>query len=211
MTVRPIVVFKIGGSLLDLPDLGDVVRELLAQRPEHASLLAAGGGAAADVVREWDCVHRLGEEISHELALQAMTLNEALLVHLLPEVRLARNRKQFEAIAAARQTALLCSHCFIRWAESQPAAGLPEALPHTWQVTSDSIAAWAALCLQAEELVLVKSAPKPAGRSAREAAADGLVDAHFPQLASKLPLVSWVNLRSDNRLMEPWLQSALPH
>ena len=36
------------------------IRAVLAQRMQHAALLVAGGGAAADIVRDWDRQHRLG-------------------------------------------------------------------------------------------------------------------------------------------------------
>ncbi len=62
----------------------------------------------------------------------------------------------------------------------------PGALPHTWSVTTDSIAARAALVFRAERLVLLKSTDVPAGTSWDTAAANGWVDAHFPQIASAL-------------------------
>src|SRR5438270_13226868 len=85
---RSLIVYKIGGSLFDLPELPNVIRHVLAQRAETSALLVAGGGRAADLVREWDRVHDLGDESAHALALEAMDLGASLLAHFLPEARL---------------------------------------------------------------------------------------------------------------------------
>src|SRR5262249_17829191 len=68
------VVVKVGGSLFDLQDLGPRLHALLTVRPQCSPLLVPGGGAVADVVRALDRRHQLGEETSHWLALQAMSL-----------------------------------------------------------------------------------------------------------------------------------------
>src|SRR3954447_24129718 len=77
----PIVV-KVGGSLYDLPDLGPRLAAWLGTLPEPV-LLVPGGGAMADVVRDLDRCHGLGEAISHELALRSLTMNAWFLAALL--------------------------------------------------------------------------------------------------------------------------------
>ena len=186
---RPIVVVKLGGSLLERADLRDLLDEVARQRAECSLLWIVGGGAAADVVRGWDAAHHLGDEVAHWLAIEAMGLNESLLLHLLPGSRLVRSGKQLQAAWADGVRAVLCTGCYVNWAEAQ---GEP-ALPRPREVTSDSLAAWVAAGLGADELVLLKSTELPAEISSVMAAAAGLVDAWFPQLAGRLPGVSWVN------------------
>ena len=73
----------------------------------------------------------------------------------------------------------------------------PGALPHTWAVTTDSIAARAAVVFRAERLVLLKSVDVPPGVSWEVAAANGWVDAHFPHVAATLACpVEVVNFRA---------------
>ncbi|MFN0054849.1 MAG: hypothetical protein ACKV0T_21975 [Planctomycetales bacterium] len=194
------IVYKLGGSLLDHPRLPTLVRHVVAQRPNHRALIVVGGGAAADLVRGWDALHCLGDQAAHVLALEAMRLNETLLHRLLPEARLVRNAKQ-SVLVAPGAIGLLCAACFVRWGE---ATGHP-ALDHTWQVTSDSIAAWAAGILKAAELVLLKSVAAPDGQSVEAAAAAGLVDPRFATWAANLPRVSWVNGRLEEPLIQEWL------
>jgi aspartokinase-like uncharacterized kinase len=71
-------------------------------------------------------------------------------------------------------------------------------LPHSWDVTSDSIAAIIACSLAADELVLLKSGDCPAERSPKALAAAGYVDRYFPTAVAPLAgTVRMVNLRSQ--------------
>ncbi|MEX0703023.1 MAG: hypothetical protein WD069_13090 [Planctomycetales bacterium] len=193
-----IVAYKLGGSLLLLPDLAVRIRKLLAVRPESRPLLIVGGGAVADVVREWDRVHELGEEKAHRLALRSLDLCEALLLELLPEARLAPDR--FAAQTAWQQGMLPVVHSRAVLEEE------PEAweLPHSWRATSDSIAAWIAACWRIDELVLVKSIGLPEGATIDQASRAGLVDPWFPQLAWRVRKLAWADLRADPPAIRTW-------
>ena len=197
---RPLTVYKIGGSLFDVPQLRQVIVQVLEQRKTHNALLIAGGGSAADVVREWDSVHCLGNEAAHELALEAMMLSTSLLARLLPEARLVRSEQQVRMAADEGKLTILCAGCFIKAAE----AGRQMPLERSWQVTSDSIAAWTAKILAASELVLVKSVAAPRGLSLAEASQAGLVDERFPEMALDLPATNWVNARDERPQIVAW-------
>jgi len=196
----PLVVFKIGGSLLDLPDLSDVIRRVVEQRTGNAALLVVGGGAVADLVRSWDETHGLGEAAAHDLALEAMDLSASLISSLFPEARLVRSPQQVEMAAVEGALSILCAGCFIKAAEAHGHAPLE----HSWRVTSDSIAAWTARVLAASELVLVKSVPAPLGQTIVEAAEAGLVDENFSAIAENLPFIGWVDARSTQLMVEGW-------
>ena len=60
--MRDGVVVKLGGSLYDATDLGPRLRAWLDARPERRVVLVPGGGPMADVVRDLDTRHHLGEE-----------------------------------------------------------------------------------------------------------------------------------------------------
>ena len=197
---RPLAVFKIGGSLLDLPELPEVIQQVLDQRAGAAPLLVVGGGAAADLIREWDQVHHLGEEAAHELALEAMDLTASLLARFFPEARLVRSEQQVRMALADGALSIFCAGCFLKAAEAN--GHLP--LEHSWRLTSDSIAAWAAGVLAASELVLVKSVAAPRGMTLAAAAQAGLVDEVFPAVAADLPAIGWVNARAPRPEIETW-------
>ncbi len=75
-----LIVFKLGGSLLDLPDLALRVRQVIGQRSNSSALIVVGGGAAADAVRDQDRQHNVGDERAHWLAIEAMERNARMLV-----------------------------------------------------------------------------------------------------------------------------------
>ena len=195
MSLPPVVVYKLGGSLFTLPDLPDRLQQVWQQRPGTSPLLIVGGGGAADVVRDWDRTFQLGAERAHWLAIDALDLSASLLLRLMPELQLVRSRKQFELAQLEKRPAVLCVVCFVKWLETQPAA-----LPHSWDVTTDSIAAAAAIAWQAEELVLLKSCDLPEPIDLSALADQGLVDQHFPTAARDVRRLTWVNLRSMSPL-----------
>ncbi len=188
----PIVLFKLGGSLLTLPDLGYRVRAALQQRPHTRPLLVVGGGAAVDVVREWDRRHHLGDEPAHQLAIRAMSVTAFLAAAILEHARAVASLGEAHAVWKDGGLPVLLAEPILAALES-PA----DRLPASWDVTSDSIAAWLAPRAGADELVLLKSADLPAG-GIGAAVRSGMVDRYFPKLMAELPRLSWVNLRSSN-------------
>lgn len=192
MAEPPVEVWKVGGSLFELPELGERLSTLIAQRRPRRALLIAGGGPAADVVRRWDAVHLLGDEAAHSLALRAMSLGEDLLHTLLPDTVPAASRADAEAAWNGAKTPILRSAEFLRSEERVAESRLP----HNWHVTSDSIAAWVAWRWPAGELLLLKSV------AVDEAASS--VDEEFAAVAGRLPRLSWVNLRDESPRSVGW-------
>jgi aspartokinase-like uncharacterized kinase len=201
-THGPLVVYKVGGSLLSLPDLAARIRRVLSQNPATRPVLIGGGGPAADLVRVWDRVHQLGEEGAHHMALAAMTLTAALLNRLLPASVVVPDAEAAAAAWAGARLPILNADAWL----STSGLSIADVLERTWDTTSDSIAAAVAIEWRARALVLLKSVERPSG-DARDAAEHGAVDACFPRLAGRLPNVDWVNLRAPEPAIQPWLQS----
>ncbi len=178
-----LVVAKVGGSLFDLPDLRDrlhVWRETVA----GPVVLLPGGGEGADVIRHLDRVHRIGEEQAHWLAMRTLAVNAQFLSALVdaPVVPIAVN--------PSGPVAVLDPHAFCQTDKERAGP-----LPHSWQVTSDTIAARVAE-VSGAELVLLKSADLPAGMTWEAAGAAGLVDETFAAVVGRAQLrVEWINLR----------------
>ena len=140
--------------------------------------MVVGGGAAAELVRDWDRAHHLGAEAAHQLALRAMRLNADLITRLLSTARVVADPHGLDSACAAGALPLVDVGA---WLSDAEAAGRAT-VPHTWQATSDSIAAWFAGERDAAELILLKSIPQPGGDLQR-AITDGSIDAHFPDAA----------------------------
>jgi len=183
-----VTVAKVGGSLFDLPDLPDRLRRWL-ESVRSPVLLVPGGGAAADVIRHLDRVHQIGEERAHWLALRALTVNAHFLAALLDAPVLLGPGDPAPPLAVLDPHALC-----------QADEGRPGALPHSWQVTSDTIAARVAERSGAT-LTMLKSVDLPAGATWEAAGDAGLVDEMFTAIVARAGLkVEWVNLRSPGML-----------
>lgn len=185
-----LVVVKVGGSLYDLPDLGARLRAYLHEQCAGASvILVPGGGPTVDAVRRLDRLHALGEETSHWLALNALSLNAHFLAALLPSACIVRTVVECNR----SEVAILDVHAFARADENRPGH-----LPHCWAVTSDAFAARAAVVFAAEALILLKSTTIPPGMDWSEAARCGWVDEWFAEVLRTAPAklqVRAVNLR----------------
>lgn len=190
----PIRVLKLGGSLLELPDLAARLTTWLERQPPAAQLLVPGGGKLVDSLAQLDRLHGLGQEASHWLCIRAMGIHAELLAHLLPRAILCRYLVQAFALAAEGRLVIVDPWHFVR----EDDARLPGApLPATWEVSSDSIAARLARATQAAELVLFKSRLPERDWGVERAAEAGYVDGWFPRAASRLPIVRCVDLRQD--------------
>ena len=193
------VVYRLGGSLLSRSDLPDRMRALVRRSPDQQPLFVVGGGAAADIVRSWDREHHLGDETAHRLALEAMRLNEGLLAALLPEARRIATRAEAHAAWASAAWPVLRADTFLDTEENRLQRSgdmtFSHALPHTWDVTSDSLAAWIAARWPADALVLIKSIACPDESDPSVWGEVGAVDRQFSNLIPSLSRLGWVNLR----------------
>ena len=158
----PVLVIKVGGGLLQYVNHLDRVLGVIADVARtHNIVIVPGGGPFADTVRDVDARIGLGDDAAHWMAVLAMDqsahllsgrLANAVVVYSLEEIATAYRQRQIPVLAPSRW--LLAA----------------DPLPHTWDVTSDSIAAWVAGELGAPQLLLVK----PPGASGAD-----LLDTHF--------------------------------
>jgi aspartokinase-like uncharacterized kinase len=196
-------VVKVGGSLLDWPGLpgrlAALLEELRRDRPAARPILIAGGGAAADFVRVLDRVHGLGDPTAHRLAMHTLDLTAMLLAALQPDWLPVDRIEALGPAWDAGRVPVLVPRLILEEIER---AG-QDPLPPSWDVTSDTIAARIAVHLEAETLILLKSAAPPAGATLEQAARLGWVDPTFPDAARVLPLVESVNLRDPAAKLAP--------
>jgi aspartokinase-like uncharacterized kinase len=174
-------VIKVGGSLGARPSALRRLMETLGRIGRRRWLVVVpGGGAFADEVRRADRRFALGDTAAHWMAILAMDQYGYLLARLAPGARVAESRRE---LAPGRLNVLLPS-AWLRRADP---------LPHSWDVTSDSIAAWVARVLGVRRLMLVKHqdgfiAPArgphripPRARQRVLGALHGVVDPYFPR------------------------------
>ncbi|HTK53396.1 MAG TPA: hydantoinase/oxoprolinase family protein [Gemmatimonadaceae bacterium] len=155
-------IFKVGGSLLAYPDLLASTLAAIIETSTHARVaIVPGGGPFADAVRDADRRFHLDDDSAHWMAVLAMDQCAHLLAGMRTELTIATSEREVESSIASGRIPVVAPYRWLRDADP---------LPHTWDVTSDSISAWIASTLGATQLVLVK----PPG-----AAGEGAVDSYF--------------------------------
>jgi aspartokinase-like uncharacterized kinase len=183
-----IVVVKVGGSLLERPDLMRALRAWLrGLDPTSHQVLVVGGGPAVDGLRRLHDILALKDQDTHWQAIRMMELAGRSVGSRSPWPTLDDWDHLVHRCGSPGTTQFL-AESFLRRVEPM--------LPGTrlqvgWQVTSDSIAARIAVCLGAKGLVLLKSRPASWLEQLdwHVAARQGLVDEFFPHLATSLAQV----------------------
>jgi aspartokinase-like uncharacterized kinase len=187
-------VLKVGGSLLESPEIPDLalrvgacVRELGGPRP----LLVVGGGPTVDCVRRWDRIFGLGEESAHWIAVRALSINAQVMAALDRSWAWVEDPEAVSSRWAEGRTPILDVFGFLKRVDEARA----DPLPRRWRVTSDSIAARAAEAYGAPRLVLLKSASVSEAATVASAVREGWVDGYFETASRRIPEILAVNLR----------------
>jgi aspartokinase-like uncharacterized kinase len=169
-------VVKLGGSLFDAPQLREWL-DVLAVRGAGRVVVVPGGGRLADAVRAEQPRLGFDDLAAHNMAVLAMAQAAHALHSLQPALELAADAEQAAAVLGRGAAAL--------WQALDAMRDAPDALT-SWDVTSDSLAAWLAERLGAQQLVLVKwHEASPSGHE--QLSAEGFVDRAFARFARRLP------------------------
>lgn len=166
---RPTVV-KLGGSLASAPQLRawlDAIAGL------GGSLVVPGGGAFAEAVRVAQPRMGFDDSAAHRMALLAMEQYAHALASLDRRFVPAASLQAIAAALAAKSVPL--------WLPSKMVLRATD-IPCSWDVTSDSLAAWLSRRLRSRVLVLVKARVVPGRPAAAQLAQRGIVDPCFPDL-----------------------------
>jgi aspartokinase-like uncharacterized kinase len=140
-------VIKVGGSLAEDPErLRALCTKLSEFAKKYAIIVVPGGGRFADVVRDFDKRFTLSSEVSHRLAILGMDQFGLLLSQIIPNscaTYLLSDAKQLSEIGVV--PIFLPSRLMFQ----------EDLLENSWNVTSDSIAAYIASRLHAAKVLLV--------------------------------------------------------
>ena len=181
-------IVKLGGSLANYPD--DLRRWLkaLAAAGKDGIVIVPGGSFFADGVREAQKQWGFDDAAAHAMALRAVEQYGLMLCSMQKGLVPARTESEIRKTLQQNQVPV--------WLPVQTLAS--ENLTASWDLTSDSLAAWLARRLAAERLVLVKSCPLPEGEmSMAELSRKGIVDAAFPGFVDAAAFEVWLVNRKD--------------
>jgi hypothetical protein len=155
-------VVKLGGGVLGHPAQYDAALKMVETAAgEQPVLVVPGGGLFADAVREADQRFQPGDSAAHWMAVLAMDQHAHLIAARLNHGVVVTGAQEAAAAIDSGSIPVLAPYRWLR--EADP-------LPHSWEVTSDSIAAWVAGAVGAKRLLLIK----PAGATGADQ-----VDSHF--------------------------------
>jgi len=175
-------IVKLGGSLIGSPALKAWLDKLV-QFGDGKVVIVPGGGLFADAVRNAQSKTGVDDETAHQMALVAMDQYASLMTGLNPKLALASS--ELEIAECGWQ------HRAIVWKPSAMVLA-EECLPKTWDLTSDSLAAWLAAKLNAEHLLVVKSVASQVGFGIEDLEANGMLDACFSSYVLNKAFKTWL-------------------
>jgi aspartokinase-like uncharacterized kinase len=140
-------VIKLGGSLAEEPKkLKALCQSLSTLAKKRALIVVPGGGRLADVVKTLDRRFMLSSEVAHRMAILAMDQFGLLLSCIMPYSCVFHRLENAKKLLENRNSPIFLPSKLMF--EEDP-------LENSWDVTSDSIAAYVASRVSAKKLVLV--------------------------------------------------------
>jgi aspartokinase-like uncharacterized kinase len=136
-------------------------------------VLAPGGGPFADAVRAAQPRMGFDDRAAHAMAVLAMDQYGCALASLAQGLSLAASVAAIRRVLRAGGVPVWSATPMVRAAKD---------IPWSWEVTSDSLAAWLAGRIGAQRVLLIKRREPPAGRlRAAALVADEIIDPAFPR------------------------------
>ena len=163
-------VIKLGGSLAQANTLLNCLDKIDNNYAQQKIVIVPGGGAFADQVRLAQNQWQFNDSTAHKMAILAMQ-QMALLIHGLKD--------HWPIVESTTLiTEQLKMHNVLIW--SPDIKGLDaHHIPESWDITSDSLAAWLANKLSAEQLTLVKSTPIDPNLNLQKLSQMAIIDKSF--------------------------------
>ncbi len=160
-------VIKLGGSLS-----GDARLEswLNVLAESQSVVIVPGGGPYADAVRAQQARWKFSDILAHRMAVLAMDQFAMQLHGIEPRLSLENDLTALKQTCANRRAAIWLPSLMVLAAEEIPAS---------WNITSDSLAAWLARKIYADNLVIVKSCDVPSGATIAQLIENDIVDQGF--------------------------------
>lgn len=165
------VVVKLGGSLASSQNLQQWIAACAACAGRV--VIVPGGGPFAEAVRSAQARMHFNDQAAHEMAVLAME-------------QYGRALASLHALLAPADSPDAIRHCLAGrrvpvWMPARMVFDAPDLAP-SWDVTSDSLAAWLCGNIGAARLILVKSVElSPRCERCETLAAAGVVDKAFPR------------------------------
>ncbi|MDX3924559.1 MAG: dihydroneopterin aldolase [Shinella sp.] len=163
---------KLGGSTAGQKELASWLEVL--STVTLPLIIVPGGGPFADQVRAAQQQLHFSDQAAHHMAILAMDQFGMVVADRSPRFRPARTSEEIAGILEERAVPV--------WLPSTMTRDAPD-IPQSWDVTSDSLAAWLARRLGAARLLLIKQVDPRFPEDRLDALVDsGIVDAMLPHM-----------------------------
>jgi 5-(aminomethyl)-3-furanmethanol phosphate kinase len=165
-------VIKLGGSLAHSNVLTDCLQTVNQHYLDQGAVIVPGGGCFADQVRLAQQQWSFDDRAAHQMAVLSMQQMAVMLGALMPTWSIHSTVHECQQHFASGRMMI--------WSPDLTeldAAGVAS----SWEVTSDSLAAWLANRLSAKQLLLVKSSPIKPDMSIQQLQQTGVLDKAFHQ------------------------------
>jgi aspartokinase-like uncharacterized kinase len=182
-------VVKLGGSLMGAAALKGWL-DSLAQFGDGKVVIVPGGGLFADAVRDAQTKTGMDDATAHQLAVVAMDQYATLMTSLNADLVMVASELEIAEHG--------CQHRAIVWKPSSMVLADKD-LPMSWDLSSDSLAAWLAAKLNAKHLVVVKSMPMNRAETVdiKDLIFERAVDAYFGEYIANQPFKTWLASQDD--------------
>ena len=181
-------VIKIGGSLYNSKYLIHWLNTI-SECTDHNIVIVPGGGPFADLVRETDKKFNLDQTHAHAMAVMGMQQYGYLMASMCPRLALAST---VDEIRSSWDKGIA-----VVW-EPYQMVNRDCDLEKTWQLTSESLAAWLAKFISADGLLFLKSAEVAlTDVSIAELVGHGCLDHYVPELLVETDCVTCVLHKSQ--------------
>ncbi|MDI1292859.1 MAG: uridylate kinase [Methylobacter sp.] len=170
------IVIKLGGSLSRSDALINCLNVVEKNYHGRAVVIVPGGGAFADQVRLAQQQWQFNDNTAHRMALLAMQQMALMFNGLKPNFAVVENIAAIKHPVNRNKTVI--------W--SPDISELDNAgIAASWDISSDSLAAWLGQTLSATELILIKSAVIDAELSLQQLAEQHIIDEAFCDFVAK--------------------------
>ncbi|WP_244987894.1 delta 1-pyrroline-5-carboxylate synthetase [Methanobrevibacter arboriphilus] len=118
--------------------------KLVESLKETNCIIIAGGGEFANLIRKYDFETEFSNDITHETAINAMDIIAKLLNDKLNFTKLVYSLEEAEKVVDSGKIPILLCSDFLKDNNS---------IPHSWNITSDSISAYVSNILKSKLLI----------------------------------------------------------
>ena len=193
---------KLGGSLAGSPLLQEWL-SLLADCGGGRVIIVPGGGPFANAVRNSQSQWAYDDRTAHRMAILATEQYGLMMEGLDPRLFCAATEAELRKGLAQNRVPI-----WLAW----PMVINDPGLPQDWSCSSDSLALWLAIRMQADALILVKSAPLPCPSPSLAALGRaGMLDTHFAALAPGYTgALRWLTAGQCEEMRSAVAQGTLP-